>query len=53
MSKKDWEAFFALLEKIVNMPDLCASEKGEKLIEEADSHSNGMTNLQEIAAWIE
>lgn len=52
MSDKEWETFFNLLNKIVDMPGKTQAEKLALVKSEAGLHGGDTEmNLEEFAAW--
>lgn len=50
MLEHEWEMFFELLEKIVDMPNMTANEKAELVKEKADEEGGDLA-LNEFTAW--
>lgn len=50
MNTKQWEQFFALLCKIVDMPGMAFSDKAEEVIKRAKSE-NCSDALEEFVSW--
>lgn len=52
MTRREWETFFELLEKIVNMEGKTATEKGEEVRAHAREEGEAAeSNLSEFMAW--
>ena len=49
MSDKEWEKFFELIDKIIDLPGVSANERGA-LIREKASENGSETNLQEFCS---
>jgi hypothetical protein len=50
MTDREWQQFFTLLSKIVNMPNLSANEKKAEFLAQV-SEQGGETDLGEFVAW--
>lgn len=48
MNDKQWETFFDLMDKIINMPNMTATEKAEMVRVKAEEHN---VNLEEFATY--
>lgn len=52
MSKKDWDTFFDLIDKIVEGRGMSADDKAELVVKEAQNRGDRATmNFEEFVAW--
>lgn len=50
MSDREWEKFFELMGKIINLPNLTAMEKAALVREKAEQYASG-NDLEEFATY--